>query len=208
MDRPTVADLQNPLRFRRLERLEFSDLLPFVVEYYLRRRNWVVWSNYLLILANLLVLLWIGVIRHLDFRAWMTQLGWSALAMLLLIPIHELLHALVYRLIGARDIRFGLLLRQGAVYAVAHEHVVGARDFTWLALAPFLGVNGACLLAAMLFPAQAFFALLLSLTHLSAVGGDWAMLSFLWEHRAAPVYTYDDANLKVTFFYQSNRVQP
>jgi hypothetical protein len=195
--------LQDSSRFRLLERLEFSQLLPFVAEYYLHRRSWVVLVNYLLNLANIAAVLWLGIRLGLDFKAWMLQLGWVVIVMLPLIPAHELLHALVYRIFGARDVRFGLLWRQGAAYAIAHHFVIGARAFIWVALAPFLVINGACLLLAIFAPNLRFFALLLSLAHLSAVGGDWAMLSFLWEHRAAPVYTYDDADHKVTYFYQS-----
>ena len=201
MPPPSIANLHDPGCFRLLARIEYADLLPFVQEYYLTRRSGLVWGHYLLSLVCVAGLAWVGIAAGVRYNAWMQALGLGFLGFLVLIPIHEGIHALVYWLLGARDIRFGVSVRMMAFYAVAHHYVVGARGFVWLALAPFLAINGILLVLALVSPELRLFALILSLLHLSAVSGDWALLNFFWVHRGAAVYTYDDANARTSYFY-------
>jgi hypothetical protein len=146
--------------------------------------------------------LWAGVTARLDAPAWWVQSGAVVLAWLVLIPVHEGVHALVYWLMGARDIRFGFSLRNLYAYAIAHRFVVDRREFIWLALAPTLVINGGLLILAGFSEPLRFFALALSLLHFSSAAGDWAMLSYLWEQRAYAVFTYDDAATQSSFFYR------
>jgi hypothetical protein len=202
MSRLSPGELNNPDHFHCLLTLQHDSILPFVQEYYLLRRNWVIWSHYLLSLVCGVAVLWAGIASGASTAAWLKALGTSGLAFIVLIPIHEGIHGLVYLALGARDVRFGGSLRTLAFYAVAHDFVVGRHEFAWLALAPFLVINGGLLALALANPGLRLFALVLSLLHLSAVSGDWAMLGFLWEHRAAPVFTYDDAVRRISYFYQ------
>lgn len=202
MARISSSELNDPARFRHLLTIEHTSILPFVQEYYLFRRNRVVWSHYLLSLICVVGVFWAGIAFGASSSAWFKALGLAILGFIILIPIHEGIHGLVYLALGARDVRFGGSLRILAFYAVAHDFVVGENEFAWLALAPFLVINGGLLVLALTSPGLRLFALVLSLLHLSAVSGDWAMLSFLWEHRGAPVYTYDDADGRISYFYQ------
>ena len=207
MPRITTADLHANPSFRELLRMAHSEALPFVREYYLMRRNWVIWINYLLNLGCLVWTLAAGVWQGASTGTWLTTLGLSILAWLVLIPLHEAIHGLVYWLLGARSIHFGGSLRLMYFYAVAHDFVINGRELVWLALAPFLVINGGLLALALLNPPLRLFALVLSLLHLSAVGGDWAMLGYLWEQRGGEIYTYDDIHEKMSYFYQQ-KVQP
>lgn len=201
---PALTSLKDPAHFRLLLEVRHTDLLSFVQEYYLAQRSPLVWAHYLLSLFATGALLWSGVVSGAGPGDWWKAIGWASLAFLALIPIHEAIHALVYWLLGARDIRFGASLRMLAVYAVAHNFVVGPRAFAILALAPFLAINGFFALLAILNPGLRLFSLVVSLLHLSAVSGDWALLNFYWTHPGAAVYTYDDADAGVSFFYQSS----
>ena len=202
MSHLSPSELSDPARFRLLLTIQHASILPFVQEYYLVRRNWVVWSHYLLSVLCFAAVFWEGIASRASSAAWFKALGLAALGFILLIPLHEGIHGLVYRAQGARDVRFGGSLRIMAFYAVAHDFVVGPSEFAWLALAPFLVINGALLGLVLFSPGLRLTALVLSLLHLSAVSGDWAMLSFLWEHRGAAVYTYDDADRRISYFYQ------
>jgi len=205
MPRITSAELTSQPAYTLLLRMRHSEALPFVVEYYLRRRNWVIWLNYLLNLACLVWTLAAGVVQGASTRAWLVTMGLALLAWAVLIPLHELIHAAAYWLLGARQIHFGGSLRLMYFYAVAHDFAISGRELVWLALAPFLVINGGLLLLALFSPDLRLFALMLSLMHLSAVGGDWAMLGYVWEHRASPLYTFDDIDEQMSYFYQESR---
>jgi hypothetical protein len=200
--RITPADLQAQGSFQQLLCMHHQDALPFVVEYYLRRRSWLIWINYLLNLTCLAWTLAVGVLQGASTARWLITLGLAILAWVVLIPLHEAIHGLAYWLLGARSIHYGGSLRLMYFYAVADNFVINSRELIALALAPFVLINGALLTLALFSPAQRLFALVLSLLHLSAVGGDWAMLGYLWEHRGREIYTYDDVKEKLSYFYQ------
>lgn len=202
MQRISPFDLKSDSSFHQLLRFQHTDVLPFVREYYLRRRNWLIWLNYLLNLGCMVWTLAVGVLQGASTASWLITSGLAILAWAVLIPLHEAIHGLVYWLMGSRDIHFGGSLRLMYFYAVAHSFVINSRELTWLALAPFLVINGGLLALALFSPEQRLFALTLSLLHLSAVGGDWAMLGYLWEHRGGEIYTYDDVNEHMSYFYQ------
>lgn len=199
--RLTVDDLQQAERFILLDTLSHHDLLPFLVRYALKQVNPVTASFYLGLAGYLGVTLMAGIQAGLQAFSWVTQVLWAVAAWLVLIPLHEGVHALVYWILGARDIRVGVSLREGVVYAIAHGFVVSRGEFIGLALAPTVLINGGLAVLAGYAEPLRFFALALSLLHFSSAGGDWALLSYLWVKRARPVFTYDDANQKMSFFF-------
>lgn len=142
-----------------------------------------------------------GILARLHTFSWITQVLWAVVAWLVLIPFHEGIHLLVYWILGARDIRVGVSLREGVVYAIAHGFVVSRGEFIGLALAPTVLINGGLAVLAWYAEPLRFFALALSLLHFSSAGGDWALLSYIWVNRARPVLTYDDADRKMSYFF-------
>lgn len=158
-------------------------------------------SFYIGLALYLGVTLTTGMRAGLHASSWGTQVLWAVVAWLVVVPLHEGIHALVYRVLGARDIRVGVSLREGVVYAIAHGFVVGRGEFIGLALAPTVLINGGLAVLAWYAEPLRFFALALSLLHFSSAGGDWALLSYLWVRRACPVFTYDDANRKMSYFF-------
>jgi len=202
MNRLTPADLQDEQRFRLVDVLEHQNLLPFIQKYYFNLRSPVIQAHFLLLLAYLLAAgLSIPAVTAAG-RDWVVQSGFAVLLFLPLIPIHEAIHGLVYRLYGARDVRFSASLRRLYAYAIADAFVVNRAEFTWLALAPFLAINGMLLLVAIFWPEARFFALALSIAHYSGTSGDFALLAYVWQRRDWPIYTYDDAGRRLSFFYE------
>jgi hypothetical protein len=200
----TPAQLQDPSRYRLLAEIEHANLLPFVHQYYRRKRSWVVVFNYLFTLAILAAWVITGVSQRPPFIQWPLTLLYAVLAFLPLVPVHEAIHGLTYKIVGAPHVDFHLNLRQLNAYAIAPDFVAGKSEFAWVALAPFLIINGLLLLAAAAFPAARFFLLALTLIHTTGTSGDWALLNFFWLAGKPKTYTYDDAAARKTFFYQEN----
>ena len=69
----------------------------------------------------------------------------------ILIPVHEFIHWLVYRNEGAADVRFGAIWRSFAFYAAAHNFLADYKTFKRIALAP-LYLLSALLCLLLLYP--------------------------------------------------------
>jgi len=202
MPRLTPADLQEDLRFRLLDVLEHHNLMPFLQRYYFNLRSPVILLHFLILAAYLLACWLTAVPLAAAGKPWVAQAGLAGLFFLALVPVHEVIHMLAYRLYGARDVRFSVSLHQLYAYAIADGFVIARAEFVWVALAPFLAINAILLIIAVLSPGVRFFALALSAAHYSGTSGDWALLAYVWEHRARPLYTYDDAARRSSYFYE------
>jgi hypothetical protein len=199
--RMDVISLQTSPTVQLIAELDHKNLLPFVAEYYRQRRSWVVWLHYGLSLGLLALLVAVGVGQKLTLDGWLTQFGLAMLTFFALVPIHEAIHGLAYRFFGATDVRFSYSLRQFYAYAIAHNFVVGRREFIWVALMPFLAITAGFGALVFLLPAYRFYALAVLLVHTSGTSGDWALLNYVWLHRGTQLYTYDDAERHKTYFY-------
>lgn len=185
-----------------LGELTHASLAEFVVEYFLRRRTWFTYAHHAMSLCTIAAIVFIAIEQQ---RSWLFCLSAFGLALvslfLFVLPLHELIHALAYRLAGARDIRWDYSARMLAVWVVAHRFVVSARAFVFVALAPFVVLNGALILGAIVRPGLAVFLLFVLLWHLHGSSGDWSLLNFVWIHRRRGFWTYDDADAGRSWFY-------
>ena len=198
---PTVDELSSP-DYEILGELTHTSLIGFVIEHFFRRTSWLTRLHHAMTLvtrAGIVVAAIVqqrGVLRCLaDFF-----LAFAAL-FLLILPLHELLHAAAYRLAGARDIRWDYSLRMAAVWVIAHRFVATVRPFVFVALAPFVVINTALLAAALAWPQRAVFLLFVLLWHLHGSIGDWSLLNFIWLHRRRGFWTFDDAESGKSYFF-------
>ncbi|HEX7830141.1 MAG TPA: DUF3267 domain-containing protein [Thermoanaerobaculia bacterium] len=182
--------------------LTHASLGKFVVEYFLRRTSWLTRAHHLMSLTTIVAIVLVALRQERSWLYCLESFG-AALVVLFVIvlPIHELVHAIAYRLVGARDVRWDYSARMLAVWVVAHRFVADARAFAFVALAPFVIINAALIIAALIWPSIAVFLLFVLLWHLHGASGDWALLNFMWLHRADGFWTYDDADAGRSWFY-------
>ncbi len=123
---------------------------------------------------------------------------------LLLIPVHEGLHLIPFRLAGARDIRMGTDLRQGIVYVTAHRFVAGTGFFTLVAMTPFLTITAGIIIIMVFSPPWWKWVLSLALLiHTTMCAGDAALIGYMCGFKNRRAYTWDDADKKEAYFYVS-----
>jgi hypothetical protein len=176
-------------------------LVEFAREWFLHRGSWLTRVHHACSIATTVAIIATVVVQGLSWSV-TTQLALAFVALLFpILPLHEGLHDLAYRAIGARDLRWAISWRMFAAYVMAHRFVATARPFVVVALAPFAVINALLAGGAMLWTRYAVFFLTLLLLHLAGTSGDWAMLNFLWHHRGRDVVTFDDAEAGVTYFY-------
>jgi hypothetical protein len=207
MDHHTAEELQKEDRFRLVKKLSYDDIIPFIFEY-IRKRNI---ASYLFFILNILLLFFLlaVTVRILFFSGyrWFNLLRYGLLGTVLLplvlAPIHEGVHGLVYFLAGARRIKFGADLSQFIFYVTAHRYVVGRHTFFPVAFTPFFIINALLILLYLISPPLLAWSILITLfAHSTMCIGDFAMVSFFFEHHAEKILTFDDLNEKTSYFYE------
>jgi hypothetical protein len=189
-------------RYQLLGEMTHATLADFVVEYFLRRGSWLTHTHHALSFITLAAAVAVAVMQGRGFARAFLDFGMAMVALFMIIlPLHEALHALAYRLSGARDIRWDYSLRILAVWVIAHRFVVSTRAFLFVALAPFVVLNALLMAGALAFPGYAVLLLFLLLLHLHGCAGDWSLLNFVWLHRERGFWTYDDAVAGKSYFF-------
>ena len=121
----------------------------------------------------------------------------------LMIPVHEFMHVVPFFLTGAKRIRVGADLKQYIFYVTAHRHVISARQFRFVALIPFLVISAALIILILYLPGLWKWSLsVLLFVHATMCAGDFALLNFYYINRHRKIYTWDDADEKMAYFYE------
>lgn len=179
-----------------------ASLAEFVIEYFLRRPSWLTRLHHAMTVATFIAVIVAANATGRSLRWCFADFGLAFVALFLIVlPVHELLHALAYRLVGAQDIRWDYSLRMMAVWVVAHRFVATTGPFVVVALAPFVIINAALIAAAIMVPKSSVFLLFVLLWHLHGSIGDWALLNFISIHRRRGFWTFDDADAGKSYFY-------
>ena len=119
------------------------------------------------------------------------------------IPLHEALHIIPYWLSGARNIRIGMDLKQYIFYVTAHRYVASPVQFITVALIPFIVISMLAIILILFLPGlwkwsfSMFFFI-----HTTMCAGDFALLNFYFINRDKKIYTWDDADEKMAYFYE------
>jgi hypothetical protein len=206
MKHPSVEQLHSGAGFELLLTMDFQDMIPFVFTQ-IRRRGLM---SLLYILVNLLMAACIlfFLIRGL-FSGMLTgkiilmQLVSGFLAgSILVIPVHELIHGLAYRILGARKIHFGADLRQFIFFVTADRHPVSGIQIIFLALLPFALINLMVIaITFILLPPYTLFGASFLLFHNLMCIGDFAISNFVKLHQMRKVYSYDVVKERKSYFF-------
>jgi hypothetical protein len=200
-----VEDLDDHSKYRQLLAISYSELIPFILDY-LRRRSlmtiffWSACALFLLISINLRI----NIAGYFPERSILlhTMLG-LVIFPLLFIPIHESLHVIPLFLAGARRIRVGMDLKQYLFYVTAHRYVATSTQFRIVAIIPFLITSIGLSLLIFLLPGLWKWSLSLFLfVHATMCAGDFALLNYFHINRHKKIYTWDDADQKMAYFYE------
>lgn len=122
----------------------------------------------------------------------------------LLIVLHELLHGIAYKLMGAKKIYFGAILSQFIFYAGSDQERFDGRKFRFIALFPFVCILMLGLICLLLFPEYFLIILTVLFIHTIFCGGDFAVLNFMEQYKLSEIYTFDSREKRETYFYQNS----
>ncbi|MCK5134435.1 MAG: DUF3267 domain-containing protein [Bacteroidales bacterium] len=205
--RPDVNKLKNDPSYRQILELDFNDMIPFVL-YNIRKK-----SFFSLIYAGINIAMLVFIALYIIWGIFGSQHTWSAVikqsvagivaGSILVIPIHELLHGLAYRFLGAKKIRFGADMQQFIFFVTADRYPVSGKELYFLALTPFVMINAATIvLIAACFPQVILFPAFLLLSHNIMCIGDFAIVNYVHNHAHGRVFTFDETERKKSYFYE------
>jgi len=200
-----VEDLDDESKYRQKLVLSFNDMIPFILDY-LKRRSlltiffWSVCFIFMMIAVSIRVRI---AGYYPAYNIMLHSLLGIIIFPVLSVPLHESLHIIPYYLAGARKIRFDMDLRQYLFYVTAHRHVATSSQFRIIALLPFILISSSLLVCIYLLPGLWKWSLSIFLfSHATMCAGDFALLNFYFLNRKKKIYTWDDADRKLAYFYE------
>jgi putative zincin peptidase len=182
--------------------LDHNSIIFFVIEN-LKNYNFVVRIFYLVCSLGVIGTGWLCY-KH--YHALTTEnyfLGFivGLLIIIPLIPIHEGLHGLAYKICGAKTVSFGVNWKQLYFTASADMFVAGYYQFIFIGLLPFLVINiiGIYMITVVSPVAQLTIMVCLML-HNPMCAGDFSILGYFYSKRTLNPLTYDDMGRGISYF--------
>jgi hypothetical protein len=200
-----LEDLDDQTKFRQILRIPYNELIGFILSQ-LRKKSGLTFFFWSVCIVNLIITAIVrinisGVYPISDI------LIHSALGLLifpvLCIPLHEALHIVPYYISGARNIRVGMDMKQYLFYVTAHRYVASPLQFRIVAIMPFMIISVVSAITVVYVPwGWKWSVSLFMLAHTTMCASDFALLNFYFLNRKKKIYTWDDADQKVAFFYE------
>jgi cellulose synthase/poly-beta-1,6-N-acetylglucosamine synthase-like glycosyltransferase len=122
---------------------------------------------------------------------------------LMILPIHEWIHGLTYKAMGAESVGYGFSLKAGMVYAYAQNFVCNMSQLLRVAIMPFAILTPLMIVGIFLLPAYKIHLSVCLLIHTMACIGDFGLIYVARKYKDQNMYTYDDIkNERMTYYYQ------
>jgi hypothetical protein len=118
------------------------------------------------------------------------------------LPLHEAIHALFFKLLGAPSVGFGYTPKGMMVYAYSQRFVMTLRENAFVAAMPFVIITLLLILLLLLVPELSFAWGFTLVVHTLGCIGDFILIRHAWKNRHRAMYTYDDLNEKRTYFFE------
>lgn len=208
MSNPTIEDLKNKEQFELIAELSHEEIKEFVLQQLSHGGGMV---RFFMVYQFLMIVVGIFFFTRsivLAFQSTLQPLYYSLAALVfcfsLLIIIHELLHGIALKLIGAKNINFGGYFKKFIFYAEADQHVINRKQFTFIALTPLVVVKFVTLIGVLciLHHPAVFFLIFVMSAHSLFCAGDIGLLSIFFQYKNSEVYTFDVNAEKKSYYYR------
>lgn len=200
-----AEDLEDQTKYRQILSIPYGNLIDFVIEYLGKRSSLMVffWSVCIFFLG-LAITVRINIAGYFPLRNIFLHsvLGFIIFPLVSII-VHESLHIISFIFTGAKRIRIGADMKQYIFYVTAHRHVTTSLQFRFVALCPFILISSGLLFMIFYLPGLWKWSLSSFLfVHTTMCAGDFAFLNFFWLNKHRKVFTCDDADQKISYFYE------
>jgi hypothetical protein len=200
-----VEDLEDQSKYRQILAISYKDLVPFIFEYLQKKSGLIIffWSVCLIFLT-LAIRIRLNIAGNFPIsQIFLHSVLGMIIFPILCIPFHELLHIIPYIISGAKRIRVGMDLKQYLFYVTAHRHVTRSLQFKIVAVVPFILISLIFLFLVFYLPGLWKWSIAVFLfVHSTMCAGDFALLNFYFLNKSKKIYTWDDADEKMAYFYE------
>jgi hypothetical protein len=187
--------------YRLLSSLQHMDIIPFV-QRQLRSGGPIARSYQLLTLGLLAAsgafLAYSIIASPGDWEKTLIRYSYGLALAFLLAPIHELIHGIALKAVGAPSVQYRANWRKFYLMAAADRFVVGEKAFYLVAFAPFAVISLAALALLAWHPLTALALLFL---HTAFCAGDFALSEYMHANREKEILTYDLVDEQISYFY-------
>lgn len=200
--KPTTEELKDEEKYSLISLVPFENLLVFLFENMKTDTKTMRFFFIFLLMCIFSVIFFLFQTEDSFGQIfWLGLIGLIA-SFTIMVPIHELLHGLAFKLLGAKSLKFGKDLKQMMFYVTVDHFVMSRKEFSFLAMAPFFIITFTLLVIELIVPGPIrWFCLSAMFWHTTMCIGDFAMLAYFEKHKNSEVFTYDDAQKKITYFY-------
>lgn len=222
--RPTIEQLHQSDRYRLIESFSIDEMLAFVQrEMKLDRKPAAhpAQPSPRSLLRLAAVTLFSGLLGYTlahwllasvdkqAIRSGFEQAGVGFVAFFPLLPVHEFIHGLAYRRVGAPNVGYGYSVKSLMVYAYSQKFPTTLREMAFVAVMPFLLISAALLVGWLLWPACPVFWVTLLVVHTSGCIGDFVLINYWYKNRRRLIYTYDDVEgERRSYFFEAVETVP
>ncbi len=185
------------------ERLEHVDLVNFIKRYFFMKNAVIIsyWIFNAVLIAGGIYFLF----KTTALSQALNQLFLGFFFFFILVPVHELIHGIGYKLAGAEKVSYKAEWKKLVFYAMADGFVTNRKQFIRLAIAPFLILNSMLIVACWICPPYwAWLSYGILLMHTAGCAGDFALISYFYTYWDMEPLTYDDVGAKISYFYLKN----
>lgn len=202
MKHPSIDELHNSGRYVLLDSFRIDEMNLFILrELGIKTKEQAGKQpfNWKRLLISMVIGLLVGALlgfvavgSDIDVASTLLQTGASFLSFLILIPLHEVIHAGAFRQVGAPKVHFGASLKSLIVYAYTQNYVHTMRELAYVAVMPFLVITSGLIAGWIVWPQYGVFWGMTLLMHTMACIGDFVMIRYHVKNRHRTIYTYDD----------------
>lgn len=213
MKKPSIDDLHNPNHFSLVESFKIDEMMTFLMKELgaTKSSNSKPQTGRKIIGIVLIGMICAGfgyyigkqiVVLKLDPWQFLEAFG---LLIFILLPIHEGVHGLVFKILGAEKVGFGWTPKTLMVYAYAQKFVMSLKENAIVAVMPFIVITLALLIAFFTLPAYKILIVTTFILHTYGCLGDFILIKYYFKHRHKQMFTYDDIDEEgMTYFFEKD----
>lgn len=211
MKKPSIDELHNPNFYSLVESFKIDEMMVFLM----KELNSKPKTNQSLVMKVIVIALMAcagafvgytlgGKLKEFDIP--LIQISWAFLFLLVvLLPIHEGIHGLVFKLLGAEKVGFGWTPKSFMVYAYSQKFVMTLKENAIVAVMPFLIITMALILGIFVLPSYKTMFISALVFHTYGCLGDFILIKYYLKNRAKQMFTYDDIEgEKMTYFFEKD----
>lgn len=223
--KPTIQDLHESGQYRLVETFKIDEMTQFlarelgltpaskpatdsqtIITTGQKAKKWLRFGLIMVLSMGFGWFVGAGIVKWIP-KNMLVQSGSQFLAGILafvpLITVHELIHGIFFKRVGAPRVGYGWSWKGMMAYAYAQNYVLNLREVAYVAVMPFIFITAALSIAWFVWPQFAITWLTLLGLHTFGCLGDFVLINFWRKNQHRQLFTYDDVeNESRTYYFE------